>query len=354
MDAINLLNDRMRQRFTDDRGVTECKIIQQNKHVYNQTENNLNINSMVFKLLCNSLARVLWHIPKKLNRGPGCIAINLDFSISKSNTNERFNLRKINFSSKRDTPGTTTRIENLIKYCFNETTNMFIDPIIKNYIKWILKEFDKDLPQDLGNKDLEDSIFLETLLTYLNGVNAQKINNARRECCENLYYVILIVFDFLVLQDIFKRHFVQHDQFYIEAFANDNGRIHPDSLLASTLSHFPIAISNKFIGTTFLCCIKCSIFLDCHSFEFIGTGKEFEIEWDMPPECKETSECYRNFTTDITTLSNQIVNEATQSVFRTTFRNHHPIHSCGKTSKKISNDISLYLILSNSFLINCC
>ena len=73
-------------------------------------------------------------------------------------------------------------------------------------------------------------------------------------------------------------------------------------LLACQLS--ALNISNRFIGTTFLCRIYCSIFLDCHDFQFSGTSGKIETHLKMPP-CNQENQS-NNFVEAVHLLENQM------------------------------------------------
>ncbi len=123
--------------------------------------------------------------------------------------------------------------------------------------------------------------------------------------------------------------------------------IHLISLLASNLFLQDNLISNRHIGSSFLCCIYCSIFLDCHSFEFRGTSEEFESSRQILSlcecRCQNSGCCFKKFLNDITMLKDTMQNVASQPPFIGVFRNVHPIHNCTRTSKKLSDYLSLYM-----------
>ena len=344
------------------------KIIEKNKHYYEEDENNLGENSMVFKTLSNSLSRVCnplyFKNPKRYKGyiGPGCTAINLDYS-KNLNHDKKFILNKIYFSSKRETDNSQKRIQDIIAYCFNEETKNFIDSNIKQRIKDILIEHDENFVADIAtNEQISDSDFLELLGNYFyqHEITLGKAfgNIDKEKTRQKLHYCLLIVFDLLVLRDIFERHFTKHENFTIQPFMHEDinykGVVHPDSLLASALMHTEKTekLKNRYIGTTFLCCIYCSIFLDCHSFEFSGTSEEFETSWKIPPECKDNQEFCQNFMAGITALKDKILNEKIQGyqpTFETTFKYAHPIHECRRTAGKISDDTSIYMMYYDKY-----
>ena len=190
------------------------KIIEKNKHYYEEDENNLGENSMVFKTLSNSLSRVCNPLklyfknvitnkknPKRAYKGPGCTAINLDYS-KNLNHDKKFILNKIYFSSKRETNDSLKRIQDVIAYCFNEKTKNFIDYNIKQRIKDILIEHDKNFVPDIAtNEQISDSDFLELLGNYFyqhETTLKEAFGNIDKEKTQKLHYCLLIVFDLLV------------------------------------------------------------------------------------------------------------------------------------------------------------
>jgi hypothetical protein len=105
------------------------------------------------------------------------------------------------------------------------------------------------------------------------------------KCREGIHYLLLKLTDIIVLPDIFHRHFNIPDNLddfiNLNLIAHNNDAhtdhdydIHPDSLLACKLS--ALNITNRFIGTTFLCCIYCSIFVDGHNYQFSGVKQIVE------------------------------------------------------------------------------
>jgi hypothetical protein len=339
--------------------------MKQKKHIYNQPEDNLDEKSMVFKILCNSLARVTTPFPNykdKNKTDPGCIAINIHFTKNKD-LNHEFILKNIYFSSKRHSKHSHERIDKIIDYCFNQETETknFLDQNIKCRIIDILIKLDPDFDaEDIATNSFQrpDSEFLEFLIKYFSCLKNQvKLISMLEDekTPENdrkaLHYCIIIASDIFVLPDIFKRHFILDEGFSIQPIvkSENDKNIHPDSLLASALWHKDNPVSNRYIGTTFLCCIYCSIFLDSHGCEFSGISEEFEILWQIPPECKE-GECTIKFVENINNLKNTIKNELNKPPFMVAFEKH-PIHTCKKTSKKISDDIDLYIRYYNQFAL---
>ena len=114
--------------------------------------------------------------------------------------------------------------------------------------------------------------------------------------------------------------------------------VHPDALLACELFNKEKS-NNRYIGSTFLCCILCGIFLDRHLFEFCGVSNEYEITWETPPNCEKTSE-YENFCNDVNQLMIQV--QTKQPLFTATLRHPHFIDSNKRTCGKISDDIEIY------------
>ena len=114
--------------------------------------------------------------------------------------------------------------------------------------------------------------------------------------------------------------------------------VHPDALLACELYNKE-NINNRYIGSTFLCCILCSMFLDSHLFEFSGISNEYEITWQIPANCQKTSE-YENFCNDVNKLLIQV--QTKQPPFTTALRHRHFIDSNKRTCGKISDDKEIY------------
>jgi hypothetical protein len=321
------------------------QIIEKKKHVY---ENNMHL-----KALCNSLARVCTplYIPhserKKL---PGCIAIHLDLLTSDINE-EIFHLKKINFSSKRLIGDTKERILKMMKFCFGWEQS-FIDSFTKDFIYNKIQNIDKNfvIKNKINgglnkNQYLEDIAFLNDMKEFLIKIDNYKIlesDNIKMK--KDVHYIMIICSDLIILQDIFKKQFIEPDN--IELILNpisipiesNLNNVHPDALLACELFNKEKS-NNRYIGSTFLCCILCGIFLDRHLFEFCGVSNEYEITWETPPNCEKTSE-YENFCNDVNQLMIQV--QKKQPPFTAALRHPHFIDSNKRTCGKISDDIEIY------------
>ena len=351
--VVSSLSERVKSRFWCPRSKVE--IIQQIKHAYGQNDGDVNENSMIFKLVCNSLARVSTPLfitsKSKGKEGPGCIAINLDFSIAEEDP-LRLKLNKINFASKREIEKSKVRIDKSLQYCFGRT-DQILDENMKKDLTRKLNDFLPSFNTAIGINyksvsRMDDKALLDFLTEMFQSdeviqsiINEEDLDS-KEQMIKKFNYVLMIYNDLIVLPDIFKRYFIEPTN--LESILNpiynpsNIKNIHPDALLASVIFQQQCRCNN-YIGTTFLCCIYCSIYLDCYSFEFSGTSGEFEFTWQMPPEFGDTKH-YKNFVTDINMLKLQI--ERNQPPFRTAFRNHHPIHWCRRAAGKMSNDISLY------------
>ena len=115
--------------------------------------------------------------------------------------------------------------------------------------------------------------------------------------------------------------------------------VHPDALLACELFNKEKS-NNRYIGSTFLCCILCGIFLDRYLFEFCGVSNEYEITWETPPNCEKTSE-YENFCNDVNQLMIQV--QTKQPLFTATLRHPHFIDSNKRTNYKKIPMISKFI-----------
>ena len=134
--VVSSLSEHVKSRFWCPRSKVE--IIQQIKHAYGQNDGDVNENSMILKLVCNSLARVSTPLfitgKSKGKEGPGCIAINLDFSIAEEDP-LRLKLNKINFSSKREIEKSKVRIDRSLQYCFGRTDQILDENMKKDLIR---------------------------------------------------------------------------------------------------------------------------------------------------------------------------------------------------------------------------
>ena len=237
--------------------------------------NTHNDANYVLKLLCNSWDRV--STPLGGHNGPRCVAVNL--SIDPEN-NRRF---IVNFASKRQTEHTIITLENLIRHAFGNIAGSYLNVNLKRYIKKQIFERNNLLsPYNNANnirKPNKDNAVVDHLINVSLDFRNELINsfeNAvnRINWREKIHYLLLILTDILLLPDIFQRHFdipENLDDFialnmiaHNNDHNNDGLNIHPDSFLACQLA--AENFSNRYIGTTFLCCIYCSIFLDCHNF----------------------------------------------------------------------------------------
>ena len=185
------------------------EIIQQNKNIY-EKEN-------TWKFMSNSLARVCTplFIPysERLKR-PGCLAIHLDFK--KSNRDfDKFELTKINFSSKREINETQIRLLKILKYCFG-VEEPFLDNYVKNYLKSKLSTIIKPkIVQDCSNanKCIEDLEFLNDMKNNLAEKEIVEIAENNLKLSKDLHYLMIICSDLIVLPDIFKRYFIKPENF---------------------------------------------------------------------------------------------------------------------------------------------
>jgi hypothetical protein len=291
--------------------------------------------------MSNSLARVCTPLffpnSERLKR-PGCLAIHLDFK--KSNRDfDKFELTKINFSSKREISETQIRLLKILKYCFG-VEEPFLDNYVKNYLKSKLSTIIKPkIVQDCSNanKYIEDLEFLNDMKNNLAQKEIVEIAENNLKLSKDLHYLMIICSDLIVLPDIFKRYFIKHENFesILNPIHSNIHNIHPDALVACEIFKDSY-LENRYIGATFLCWILCSIYLDCHLFEFRGTSGEYEkTTWQTPPKIND------NFIDAINNLSLLIQN--TSPPFTATFKNNHQVDSCKRTQGKMADDIKQYI-----------
>jgi hypothetical protein len=145
-----------------------------------------------------------------------------------------------------------------------------------------------------------------------------KNNLAEKEIVEIAENNLKLSKDLHFLMIIFKRYFIKPENFesILNPIHSNIHNIHPDALVACEIFKDSY-LENRYIGATFLCCIHCSIYLDCHLFEFRGTSGEYETTRQTPPKIND------NFIDAINNLSLLIQN--TSPPFTATFKNNRPM-----------------------------
>jgi hypothetical protein len=295
-DKVIKLSNQVRDKYQ-----WKLNIIEKKKFMYSDFD-------MVFKLLSNSLSRIFTTLENV--SGTKCAAVYLDFSALEGETN-RFSLKKINFAFKRNEESLNEEIENIVDHCFKnfvDEDDKFIMPTIRKKIQNLSLLFETN-EANQGSESHQDSGsttdfgMFQNLSNLIFQTDIKEFAKYPAGELKQLHYLLLVFFDTLVVRDIFQRHFVKDVNFKIErAPKKNNDEIHPDSHLASVLFNNK-DVSNGYIGTTYLCCVYCTILLDCYAFDFAGISDKFELVWSIPDMEGQTDK-FRNFDNDISKLDN--------------------------------------------------
>lgn len=295
--------------WRSENGKANYEIIGQTKHNYNdETE-----NCMFYKVLSDSLARVSTPLH---HDGPRCMAINLNLTKTDAN---KYKLNKINFASKFKTDQQKIELRRILNFCFNDKEYFFNEKMRKDICdKMSLILNDRLSPNNYLNNNLNylsnmtDATFFDFLVELFDDKNILNddiilMTNIKKKY---LKYILLIYSDRLILKEFFNsliENKNELDNILIPFDCSNKPRLkkrkkelisetHPDSILAIGLHTGTENLQNRYIGTTYLCCIYCSLFLDCYQFEFSGTSAEFDTTWRIPPNTQTISgNCYENF-----------------------------------------------------------
>lgn len=251
-------------------------------------------------------------------------------------------LNKLYFSALSHSNVHKKMIENVLNYCFGESTENFIQSSVRDRLHQILDQISTgSLPVGLRdlinnfivNKKFKDTDLLQLFYLLLKNI---KIDDNSKILNENLHYILIIFCNLISLRDIFIKHFTRKNELLIEEIKiNENkgkDKIHPDTALVFKSTNAP-----HYIGASQLCCVCCAFFLKSCGCDFRGVSKKFELNWLLPDQ-NETY-IYTDFAKQMTEFTIQISNE----------NRPHSIHfekiqdKCQKTSDKISDDLCLFL-----------
>jgi hypothetical protein len=267
-------------------------------------------------------------------------------------SNPKYNLNKIYFSQKGNAIVNCEKIESLINYCFNRSTN-FISAenktLIYNYLEYIkindgnlmtYKTMDSILNED------DDISILQNLLEDFSSIECSIENLKDIKIIQYLQYLFIWFIDLIILKDILPRTcnlILKNDKCIIEEVVNnENENIHPDVKLIMKVNLLP-NIYERYIGTSHLCCFNCSIIIDSYGFHFRGINKKFEIKWTIPSEIDFNHEKKNKILLKIEELAKKLKKENKFTNFEISFNSPRITDTCQHASNLIAADICYLL-----------
>ena len=268
------------------------------KYYYGDTCQIINFedqNDMGIKIISDSLARVI-----DINAKTKCVAINMCFS--NNDKGKKLYLQEINvcpkkleFFNEKELKGI---VENILKYCFSQKQTMFLhnekEEKLLRQVKEILLEVTKNTMDQtlikecvsykaaIANLLLKHGNFIRLFKELIDFLSTEFDKLALSDAMRNTFYSLIIsLFDLLVLRDIISRNFENIDNFEtIIKIRLPKHNIHPDSNLAYQLRNE--SKSNRYIGVSLTCCIKCGHYLNFFSFDFRGCNTKIDENWENP------------------------------------------------------------------------
>ena len=265
--------ENLQKNIENLRNNEERNVIEQVKYVSSIQE----ILSDSFAQICNDFREA--HV----------LAVNLVFDNS--------TLIEINYSTKFKWKSHNEQIQTIVSYLFcTEYTKRFIILNTKekflNFFKINQQHYDAllyyNLKTSIINND-NDKYVLNNVCKLLI-CTTKEIIQIFKESNQffEFYHLIILFLNYLVLRDIFTRNYKKSNSLKINQYVDIAGKkkdkkVHPDSKLALAINH---PFTRKYIGVSHLCCIYCTMFLDCHSIDFRGRSKQYE-KWMIPIEVRE-------------------------------------------------------------------
>ena len=277
------------------------QIIKQKKFVYD--------TKTVQNFLSDSLARVTNSFGDFNNKDmmSRVVTIHMDIHDSYPKT-----LKKIYFSQKGKVPNQGEIIKDVLDYCY-KGKRKFISKQIHEliFLYWDNFKLTNGLEMEsnyLTNCGEFDDEILEYLFNDLASIKG--VENLKD--LKKLHYLIIIVIDFLILKESLPKFFVIDSEFSVEEVEKNQMDVHPDVKLGLKIKS--LQSSNKYIGSSHLCCCTCSLLLDSLGLNFRGTNRKFETKWSLPSNLDLNDNTLLKFVQNLNSLNAKISKEKLKNI----------------------------------------
>jgi hypothetical protein len=221
-------------------------------------------------------------------------------------------LKKIYFSQKGKVSNQSEIIKDVIDYCYKGKQKFISEQIHEllsehwNRIKMTSGlEMESNYLTTCGEFDEKMLEYLLSDLASLTGI--ENLKDKRK-----LHYLIIFVIDFLILKECLPKLLVIDSEFSVEEIGKNQINVHPDVKLGLKIKSFQS--SNKYMGSSHLCCCTCSLFLDSFGLNFRGTNSQFETKWCLPSSLDFNDKTILKFVQKLNLLNVKISKEKLKNI----------------------------------------
>ncbi len=247
-------------------------------HKLIQVERNTeNVKDKKYKFSENYILEILSDILARISKNGSCVAVAL---YADKTTDNKFILNKCFTCTKETTDKFREEMFNLLCYASHSNNNVRLP--ISNVIKKFINENKLDFDDNNLAAD-NHKVYLENFIEYIiQNFGESKLEDEKVK--KNLGKILLYYVDILVLPEIISYYFSQfvENENDIDLINKNHFDIHPDTRIAQYLKSNQDYNDVNYIGTSFMCCILCALYLKQKGFNYRGICKKYYHKWKHP------------------------------------------------------------------------
>jgi hypothetical protein len=254
-----------------------------------------------YKFSGDYIPEILSDILARISKNGSCVAVAL---YTDKTIDNKYRLNKFFTCTKKTTEKFREEMFNLLCYASHSNNNVRLP--ISNVIKKFINENKLDF--DDNNLAADNyKVYLEKFIEYIiQNFGESKLEDEKVK--KNLGKILLYYVDILVLPEIISNYFSQfvENENDIDLINKNHFDIHPDTRIAQYLKLDQNYQDVNYIGTSFMCCILCALYLKQNNFNYRGICKRYFYKWKHPESnCDSVAEFLKGIKIENVRVINQ-------------------------------------------------